>query len=106
MGYKEITLKLSTGYEEGELKKNIKKELGISDFSYQIENKSLDARKKSYIHWLVRIAVMSDQITEPDRQAPPTLDIPFRKRDEKIVVVGSGPAGFFPHLFSRKPDFP
>ena len=105
MGYKEITLKLPAGYEDGELKKNIQKELGISDFSYQIEAKSLDARKKSNIHWLIRIAVMSDQINEPDRQAPPGLDIPFRKREEKIVVVGSGPAGFFSALVLQKAGY-
>ncbi len=105
MGYKEITLKLPTGYTDNQLKKQIKKELGISDFSYQIENKSLDARKKTNIFWLIKIAVVSDEILGPDLNPPPSIDITFRKRDEKILVVGSGPAGFFSAFVLRKAGF-
>jgi hypothetical protein len=53
MGYKEITLKLPTGYTDDQLKQAIRKTLGISEFSFTIESKSLDARKKSSIHWLM-----------------------------------------------------
>ena len=48
MGYREISLKLPTDYNEDELRKGIGKELGIQEFSYQIENKSLDARKREH----------------------------------------------------------
>jgi hypothetical protein len=105
MGYKEITLHLPTGFEDKELKKKIEKALGISDFSYQIETKSLDARKKSNIHWLVRVTVISGEIPGPDLNPPPPVDIPFRKRNKKIVVVGSGPAGFFSALVLQKAGF-
>ncbi len=27
--------------------------------------------------------------------APAALEIPYKKRSEKVVVIGSGPAGFF-----------
>ena len=80
--------------------------MGISEFSFTIESKSLDARKKSSIHWLMKIAVTSAAITGPDRQPPPALKIPYRKRTSAILVVGSGPAGFLVHLFCKKPDFP
>jgi len=46
MGYREISLNLPTDYVEEQLRKRIEKELKIRGFSYQIENKSLDARKK------------------------------------------------------------
>ncbi len=105
MGYKEITIKMPTGYQDGELKKSIEKELGISECSYQIETKSLDARKKNNIHWLIRIAVMSDEIPGLDLHPPPSLEIPFKKRNEKIVVVGSGPAGFFSAFVLQKAGF-
>ena len=62
MGYREISLKLPTDYHEDELRKGIEKELGIKEFSYQIENKSLDARKKDRIHWLIRVSVLSEEI--------------------------------------------
>jgi uncharacterized FAD-dependent dehydrogenase len=95
MGYREISLKLPTDYEEDQLKRGIQNELGIKEFSYQIENKSLDARKKDTIHWLVRVSVLSKEITgDPPLMSRP-LTIPCRQRKEKAVVVGSGPAGFF-----------
>ncbi|RJP75221.1 MAG: FAD-dependent oxidoreductase [Desulfobacteraceae bacterium] len=106
MGYREITIKLPVGYEEDHLQKRIQQELNVSDFSYQMEQKSLDARKKSDIHWLVRVAVFSDQLDGQDRIPVPVLDIPFRKRNQKIVVVGSGPAGFFSAFVLQKAGFP
>ncbi len=105
MGYREISLQLRTDYDEGELKEEIAKQLGIHEFSYQIENKSLDARKKANIHWLVRVMVLSAEI---DGGAPllfPSLDIPHKKRTEKAVVVGSGPAGFFSAFILQKAGF-
>ncbi len=105
MGYREISLQLPTGYAEEQLRECIGKELDVAEFSYQIVQKSLDARKKNNIHWLIRIVVMSDQINGPDMISPPTMDILFRKRDKKVLVVGSGPAGFFSAFVLRKAGF-
>ena len=105
MGYKEITLKLPTGYTDDQLKQAIRKTIGIAEFSFTIESKSLDARKKSSIHWLMKIAVTSAAITGPDRQPPPALKIPYRKRTSAILVVGSGPAGFFSAFVLQKAGF-
>ena len=102
MGYREITLQLRTDYDEDELKEGIAKELGIREFSYQIENKSLDARKKANIHWLIRVMVLSDEVDGGDPFLFPSLDIPYKKRKEKAVVVGSGPAGFFSAFVLQK----
>ena len=105
MGYKIILLKLPTGYSEEDLQKRIVKELRIRTFKYHIENKSLDARKKNNIFWQMRIAVFSDEIKEGSPVTKDKLVIPYKKRKEKVMVVGSGPAGFFCALVLQKAGF-
>ncbi len=95
MGAKTIQLKVPTDYSEEQLRNAIEKQLGLKDFSFQIEKKSLDARKKNDTHWLLGLVVSSEKIEGEDFVAPEPLEIPFKKRSEKVVVVGSGPAGFF-----------
>lgn len=105
MGYKEISLKLPTDYTEEQLKKNIKHNLQINDFSYRITNKSLDARQKRSIHWLVRVFVTSDELKGDNPQSPELINIPYKKRKEKVIIVGSGPAGFFSAYVLQKAGF-
>ena len=80
MGYREISLKLPTDYQEDELRRSIEKELGIKEFSYQIENKSLDARKKDNIHWLLRVLVLSEEITGDAPEYLPASDYSVSKQ--------------------------
>jgi len=101
----EITLKLPTNYTEEELREKIEKKLKIKKFSYQIEKKSLDARKKTDIYWQVMVSVLSKQIKKALPATFPPLNIPYRKRKEKAVVVGSGPAGFFCAFVLQKAGF-
>ncbi len=105
MGYKEITLRLATDYSPEELKGKISKELGIKEFSYEIKKKSLDARKKNNIFWQISVSVSSKEIKGLSLQVLPELVIPYKKREEKIVVVGSGPAGFFCAFVLQKAGF-
>lgn len=95
MGFKLIELKLPTDFTGEVLKEKIAKKLKIQDFSYVIEKQSLDARKKHDIYWNVRVGVTSTALpgTGPPPKEP--FSIPYKKRDKKVVVVGSGPAGFF-----------
>ena len=95
MGYKNIQVKVPTDYSDEQLRSVIGKQLGLKDFSFQIEKKSLDARKKNDTHWLMGVVVSSGEIEGDEYAAPPSLEIPTKKRSEKVVVVGSGPAGFF-----------
>ncbi len=95
MGFKHIQIKVPTGYSEEELRAALGKQLGIKDFSFQIEKKSLDARKKNDTHWLLGVLVIADALGDEDYIAPDPLDITHKKRSEKVVVIGSGPAGFF-----------
>lgn len=98
MGYKSIELKLPTGYSDAELRQRIAKEIRTNDFTWQIENKSLDARKKNSIHWLLRVAVHSPSLPGKEPEPAAALEIPYRRRNQKVVVTGSGPAGFFAAL--------
>ncbi len=95
MGYKTIQIKVPTDYSEEHLRKVIGKQLGLKDFSFQTEKKSLDARKKNDTHWLLGVLVSSQELEGDDFVAPEPLEIPVKKRKEKVVVIGSGPAGFF-----------
>jgi uncharacterized FAD-dependent dehydrogenase len=95
MGFKTIQLKVPTDYSAEYLRNVIGKQLRLKDFSFQIEKQSLDARKKNDIHWLIGLLVFSEEIEGDDFVVPVPLEIPFKKRTEKIVVVGSGPSGFF-----------
>ncbi|MFH1362988.1 MAG: FAD-dependent protein [Candidatus Omnitrophota bacterium] len=105
MGYKEISLKLPTDYTKDQLREKIKKKLKIKEFSCQIERKSLDARKKADIHWQVLISVSSKQIKGSVPTPLPPINISYRKRTEKVVVIGSGPAGFFCAFVLQKAGF-
>ncbi len=105
MGFKTISLKLPTDYSTDLLRNKISKELRIEDFTFQLENKSLDARKKSNIFWLVKVAVNSPEIKAEEFVDSEKLEIPYKKREQKIVVVGSGPAGFFCALTLQKAGY-
>jgi uncharacterized protein len=105
MGYKELDLKLPTDFDDQLLKKKISKELHIGNFTFRIINKSLDARKNSFIHWQTRVAVFSDEIKGGISEKEPDLQIPYRKRQKQALVLGSGPAGFFAAFVLQKAGF-
>ncbi|MBE0648416.1 MAG: FAD-binding protein [Bacteroidales bacterium] len=95
MGYRILQVKLPTNYSDDDIRLIISKKLGLSDFSYQLEKKSLDARKKNDIHWLTSIVVTSGHLSSNEYTEPESITIPYKKRGKTVIVVGSGPAGFF-----------
>ena len=105
MGYQILEIKLPTGYSDQELRAEIVSRLGIRDFSHQIESQSLDARNKSRIHWLVRVGVSSPEIKGGLPTTRQSLDIPYKKRNQKVLLLGSGPAGFFSALVLQMAGF-
>ncbi len=105
MGYRDLSLNLPPDYGEGDLREAIEKELGIGSFSWQIVRKGLDARKKTNIHWQVQVLALSDELAGGEMPVLPTLVVPSCARDQRVVVVGSGPAGFFAALVLRKAGF-
>jgi uncharacterized protein len=105
MGYKQISIKAPTAYNDELLRQMIARQLGIRDFNWQLEGKSLDARNKRDIHWLLRIGVVSAEIKDGKAPDVEALDIPFVKRPQHVLVVGSGPAGFFCAYVLQKAGF-
>jgi len=105
MGYSQISIKAPTSYTPEMLRQMIARQLKISHFTFQVEGKSLDARNKRDIHWLLRVAVASDEIKGGEAPRTESLEIPHKKRDKKVLVVGSGPAGFFCAFVLQKSGF-
>ncbi len=105
MGCKRILLKMPTDYSEDELRKAIEKQLGIKEFSYALDKKSLDARKKGNIHWQIWVGVVSEEVKGEAPEVSQELTIPYEKRNKKVLVVGSGPAGFFSAFVLQKAGF-
>lgn len=95
MGYRVLQVKLPTYYSDDDLRLLLSKKLGFTDFSYQLTKKGLDARKKNDIHWLTSIVVSSDNLPSEEYTEPKSITIPYKKRGRTVIVVGSGPAGFF-----------
>ncbi len=105
MGQRFIELKMPTHYANGELKARISQKLRIKDFSFQIDHKSLDARNKRNIHWLIKVLVQSEEIKEKLPATDHLLKIPFKARNKKVVIIGSGPAGFFSAYILQKAGY-
>ncbi|MCX6248167.1 MAG: FAD-dependent monooxygenase [Bacteroidetes bacterium] len=105
MGFRIIELKLPTGYSENELKERIAKECRSRKFTWQIETKSLDARKKGSIHWLLRVGVSSQEIKGEEPEPGLSLEIPYLRKNKRVVITGSGPAGFFAAYVLQKAGF-
>jgi uncharacterized protein len=105
MGFQTIELKVPAGYSEEQLRSRIGKVLSIKDFSFHIENKSLDARNKPNVYWQLKVGVSSSEIKGGVMPAVKALEIPVKKRKFPVVVVGSGPAGFFSAYVLQKAGF-
>lgn len=105
MGNTELNLKLATNSNEDDIRKTIAKHLKIKNFKYLILSKSLDARKKSDIHWETRIMVWSEEINNSTNFQIEQLSFPYKKRNRKVLIVGSGPAGFFAAQVLQKAGF-
>jgi len=59
---------------------------------------------KNNIHWEIRILISSNKFNEELPGSTPELEITYKKRNRKVVVVGSGPAGFLLLLYFRRLD--
>jgi len=105
VGYKKLQLKLPTANTDEHIRQMICERLYLKDFSYVIEKKSLDARKKNDIHWLMNFVVSSPSLQGESYTPSPSLDIPYKKRKETVAVIGSGPAGFFSAHVLQKAGF-
>ncbi|HNW82672.1 MAG TPA: FAD-dependent oxidoreductase [bacterium] len=106
MGYSEFEFKLPTDYSPAEIKRTISNICNSNDFSFSILKKSLDARNKSDIHWLMRASVQSAALSG-DMPEIRHLELPpddFGKK-RKIIITGCGPAGIFSALILQRCGF-
>ena len=105
MGNKFLDIRASIDFSKHEIDSIIKRKLKVSDFRWKMEKQSLDARNKSNIQWQLRVIVHSDEIKAEGHNTIPKLEIDYKKRDKKIAVIGSGPAGFFAAYCLQKAGF-
>ncbi len=112
MGYRELDLTVPLEESDQHIRKLVARTLrsASAEFSYVILRKSLDARKKTDLHWTVRVGVTSPAIKQPAPEIEPPLVIPRprpgagatpgagARNGGRVVVVGNGPAGFFAAL--------
>lgn len=105
MNYKELSFKLPVDYSEDELRTLISEKMRLDDFSFEILKKSLDARRKGNIHWQMHVRIFSDLLKGEAFIPQKGLSVPYKKRKEKVVVIGSGPAGMFSALLLQKAGF-
>jgi len=100
---KTIEIRLPIEYTKAELEHKIARIVGSNLFSYDIVLKSLDARNKRDVHWKIRINVIEGESKHNFKSN--TLEIPYRKRNKKICVIGSGPSGFFAAYVLQKAGY-
>ena len=64
MTYTNFEIKLPTDYSENDIELKIKKRFKLNDFNFVIEKKSLDARKKDNIHWVIKVGIFSEELKQ------------------------------------------
>lgn len=83
-----LEIKLKPGESEEKLRALVLKKCGCGYI--KIIKKSLDARNKNNIRWIYNIKAEKSPIKEERRIWPRV-----KRRPERVIVVGSGPAGLF-----------
>jgi len=102
MTKKIIELNLPINYSKDTILRKISNN-GYKNKSFSILNKSLDARDKKNIHWKLRIEIVSKSLKK--KKIKNIIITEFKKRNKKIIIVGSGPAGLFSALLLQQSGF-
>jgi uncharacterized FAD-dependent dehydrogenase len=105
MGNRVLEFKCGSDISDDQLRKKIKQKLKLSNFTFQIVKKSIDARRKGNIFWNLRVAVESSKIKGEDVKKVPQLKIPTISRKRTVTIIGLGPAGFFSAYTLAKAGF-
>lgn len=105
MGFRQLELRIPVNYTDADIRDRIRLETGVSEFEWEIIGKSLDARKKHHIFWLMRVGIQSPHIKGASPPEPPVLEIPRKDRNKRVLVLGSGPAGFFAAYILQRAGF-
>ena len=107
MGYTELSFRLPTDFQDSHLRTEISRKIKSDRFSFTILSKSLDARKKSSIKWLVRVGVSSPSIDGGKPPVAEKLSLPDKNygKEKRVTVIGCGPAGVFCGLVLQMSGF-
>lgn len=89
-----ININTSLDYDDKEIQKEISKKYGIKVKDYKIIQRSLDARRQT-LKFNLKIAVDVDKKLKDSSQMPEPYQLPNKKCDLKIAIVGAGPAGLY-----------
>lgn len=107
MGNRIIELQVPLNQSEEQWRERAQKKAGVKQGKITILKKSLDARKKSNLHWRYRISIDTAEIKNYDHTPREGSELQRNLQNlarskalkkEKILVVGSGPAGIFSGL--------
>lgn len=99
----QIELKLPVNFSKAQLENLIARKIGSNQFSYEILLQSLDARNKKDIYWNLRVNVIEG--VKNFNFEFPTIKISHKKRNKKVCIIGSGPAGFFSAYVLQKAGY-
>lgn len=95
-------LSMPLDHTEADLKRAISKHFNVSAedvLGYEIVKKSIDARKKTRVHFVYTLAVsLKDESPFPQYIPKAAYQAPIAKRKCKPIVIGAGPAGLFAAL--------
>jgi uncharacterized FAD-dependent dehydrogenase len=103
MRYRVSNIPLWLDEDEAKLTRRVADKLGVAPASLKgvvLVRKSLDARKKGHLRWLVNVEVEVDgslRIRDDVQPAPVPEPKPARVRSPELapVILGAGPAGLF-----------
>lgn len=102
--YYEVDLKLPAAFTPAHLDEALSKRFKRGYHAYSIIKQSLDARTKP-LHWLLKIAVFFSPEAQNAFLEGQKLPIPKVGKKLRVIVVGSGPAGFFSALILATAGF-
>lgn len=102
--YKLSNIKMEVGFNEQSLLKKVQQQVGAIE-NLKIIKQSLDARRKSEIHYVLTVAFNGssklpyEEYIEPKRKVEDLLQEPNKKQFKlSPLIIGSGPAGLFAGL--------
>ncbi len=106
-GNRIINIEMPTDFSHENMHKEVAKQFSApkSEFHIEILRQSLDARSKNNPHWKIRAVVWSETFSATEHISAPAIEFPQIGNKRRVIVIGSGPAGYFCALFAARSGF-